>query len=54
VRQLPLLFAVCGFAALNFYLWSCPITQMQLFLISIAEAVVAYPACFWLADRCQR
>jgi hypothetical protein len=43
--------AVLAFVGLNFYLWSLPISQTMLFLISLPLGVVALAAFMWFAPR---
>jgi hypothetical protein len=43
--------AVLAFVGLNFYLWSLPISQVMLFLISLPLGVVALAAFMWFAPR---
>jgi hypothetical protein len=45
--------AVIAFVAGNFYLWSLPISQSQLFLISVPLGVVAFAAFMRFAPRKQ-
>jgi hypothetical protein len=46
-RQWPLLTAGGAFIGFNFYLWTRPITQGQLCLISVPLAGVAFAGFMW-------
>jgi nitrogen fixation-related uncharacterized protein len=52
--MLPLTLAMASYVGLNVYLWTLPIPQTQLFLISVALGIVAIAGFFWLAGRSQR
>jgi hypothetical protein len=43
--------AVLAFTGLNFFLWSLPISQMQLFFITAPLGMVALVVFMWFAPR---
>lgn len=51
IRDWAVSLATLAFVGLNFFLWSLPITQAQLFLISLPLGVVAFAAFIWLAPQ---
>lgn len=49
--DLLLIIGVLGFVGFNFYLWSRPITQFQLFLISLPLGLGAFAGFIWCVGR---
>jgi hypothetical protein len=50
-RDLPMILAVLAFVGFNFWLWSLPLRQVQLFFISLPIGIGAMSALFWHVRR---
>lgn len=50
-RDWRAILVLAGFVALNFYLWSLPVSQLALFLISLPLGAAAFAAFLWYAMR---
>lgn len=50
-RDWMLVIAVLAFVALNSFLWTLPMSQVQLFFISLPLGVAGFVGFMWLASR---
>jgi hypothetical protein len=51
LRDWIVILAVLAFVGLNFFLWSLPISQLELFFVTVPLGVVALAAFMWFAPR---
>lgn len=50
-REWLLILAVLAFVALNVFLWTLPISQVQLFLVSVPLGMGAFAGFIWYVGR---